>query len=212
MELAEKYSKDPVAFDAVLWVAQNVRGSDADSKKVAEKAYESLIQDHIHNEKLTDVVQGLVYSPSPAAEKLMRMAMEKSPHREVQGRATLALAQFLKNRSELVHQLKEMSDEQLPLYENYFGRDVIEQLKETDPDALMKQAEDLCERVVENYTDLKNYRGTLGDAAEGELFEIRNLAIGRVAPDIEGEDLDGAGFKLSDYRGKVVVLDFWGNW
>ena len=32
------------------------------------------------------------------------------------------------------------------------------------------------------------------------------------APEIEGNDLDGVAFKLSDYRGKVVVLDFWGDW
>jgi hypothetical protein len=38
------------------------------------------------------------------------------------------------------------------------------------------------------------------------------LNIGQVAPEIEGEDLEGKHFKLSDYRGKVVVLDFWGNW
>jgi len=38
------------------------------------------------------------------------------------------------------------------------------------------------------------------------------LSIGKEAPEIEGEDIDGNKFKLSDYRGKVVVLDFWGNW
>ena len=38
------------------------------------------------------------------------------------------------------------------------------------------------------------------------------LAIGREAPEIEGNDIDGVPFKLSDYRGKIVVLDFWGNW
>lgn len=38
------------------------------------------------------------------------------------------------------------------------------------------------------------------------------LAMGTAAPEIVGEDLDGAPFKLSDYRGKVVVLDFWGHW
>jgi peroxiredoxin len=32
------------------------------------------------------------------------------------------------------------------------------------------------------------------------------------APDIEGKDMDGVAFKLSDFRGKVVVLDFWGFW
>lgn len=38
------------------------------------------------------------------------------------------------------------------------------------------------------------------------------LEIGKVAPDIEGVDIDGVRFNLSDYRGKVVVIDFWGDW
>ncbi len=38
------------------------------------------------------------------------------------------------------------------------------------------------------------------------------LNVGQLAPDISGEDIDGVPFKLSDYRGKVVVLDFWGHW
>ena len=41
---------------------------------------------------------------------------------------------------------------------------------------------------------------------------VEGLQVGNLAPEIEGEDLDGRPFKLSDYRGKVVVLDFWGNW
>ncbi len=47
-------------------------------------------------------------------------------------------------------------------------------------------------------------------AAGGE--QVVGLAVGNMAPDIEGEDIDGTKFKLSDYRGKVVVLDFWGHW
>jgi len=38
------------------------------------------------------------------------------------------------------------------------------------------------------------------------------LAIGKVAPEIIGKDVDGNEMKLSDYRGKIVVLDFWGDW
>ncbi len=34
----------------------------------------------------------------------------------------------------------------------------------------------------------------------------------KAAPDIEGQDVDGQKFKLSDYRGKVVLIDFWGDW
>jgi hypothetical protein len=36
--------------------------------------------------------------------------------------------------------------------------------------------------------------------------------LGRPAPEIVGEDTDGIPFRLSDHRGKVVVLDFWGHW
>jgi len=38
------------------------------------------------------------------------------------------------------------------------------------------------------------------------------LSIGCTAPDIVGTDHEGKEFKLSDYRNKVVLLDFWGYW
>lgn len=36
--------------------------------------------------------------------------------------------------------------------------------------------------------------------------------VGEVAPDFEGKKPDGSTLKLSDYRGKMVLLDFWGTW
>jgi thiol-disulfide isomerase/thioredoxin len=48
--------------------------------------------------------------------------------------------------------------------------------------------------------------------AEGELFAARNLSVGKIAPEITGKDHEGQPFALSDYRGKVVVLTFSGNW
>ena len=36
--------------------------------------------------------------------------------------------------------------------------------------------------------------------------------IGQTAPDIDGADVDGRRLRLSDYRGQVVVLHFWGHW
>ena len=47
---------------------------------------------------------------------------------------------------------------------------------------------------------------------QGTINAREKLAVGMPAPDIEGEDLDGVSFKLSDYKGKVVMLDFWGDW
>jgi cytochrome oxidase Cu insertion factor (SCO1/SenC/PrrC family) len=34
----------------------------------------------------------------------------------------------------------------------------------------------------------------------------------RIAPEIVGVDADGKKFHLSDYRGKVVLLDFWASY
>ena len=36
--------------------------------------------------------------------------------------------------------------------------------------------------------------------------------VGAMAPDFEGKTIDGQGFRLSDYRGKVVLLNFFGFW
>ena len=43
-------------------------------------------------------------------------------------------------------------------------------------------------------------------------YMVTKLTIGKTAPDITGGDLDGVPFKLSDYRGRVVLLVFSGEW
>src|ERR1700733_8147987 len=62
----------------------------------------------------------------------------------------------------------------------------------------------------------------LGDAGRAHpadattIDELRHmvgaLTVGKAAPEIDGRDLDGVEFRLSDYRGKVVVLVFSGQW
>lgn len=52
----------------------------------------------------------------------------------------------------------------------------------------------------------------LGARINAPRFVKERLQIGMKVPEIAGEDMGGIAFKLSDYRGKVVVLDFWGFW
>jgi hypothetical protein len=54
-------------------------------------------------------------------------------------------------------------------------------------------------------------RGIRASSAQS-VFKLERLQEGMVAPDIIGGDLDGVEFALSDYRGKIVVIDFWGDW
>jgi hypothetical protein len=52
----------------------------------------------------------------------------------------------------------------------------------------------------------------LGKRVEKMLFKVTHLVVGCEAPEIEGVDHDGEKFRLSEYRGKVVLLPFWGFW
>ncbi|MFO7633397.1 MAG: redoxin domain-containing protein [Caldilinea sp.] len=49
-------------------------------------------------------------------------------------------------------------------------------------------------------------------AQDGEAIGAAQPAVGRPAPDFTLPTLDGGEFRLSDYRGKPVVLNFWATW
>jgi hypothetical protein len=74
------------------------------------------------------------------------------------------------------------------------------------------EAEKVLEQVASEYKDIKSGDRTVADAANAVLFEARNLVVGKTAPEITGEDINGKPMKLSDFKGKVVVLDFFGDW
>ena len=81
-------------------------------------------------------------------------------------------------------------------------------VKDDDATAEAKaESRKLYDSVIREFADTPYAK-----RAEGELFEQDHLQIGKTAPDFEAKDQDGKSFKLSDYRGKVVVIDFWGFW
>ncbi len=87
-------------------------------------------------------------------------------------------------------------------------------VKEADPAALERQAEELLERVVTEFDDVPHWydKRPLGAIAQGELTALRHLKVGMIAPEIVGRDHQNKLFSLAEYRGKVVVLIFSGNW
>src|SRR5688572_4132813 len=76
-------------------------------------------------------------------------------------------------------------------------------LYRNDPD----RAAAINKVILEKYPNT-----TAGQRAKAAIYEAENLVVGKLAPDFEAIDTDGKKFRLSDYRGKVVVLDFWGFW
>jgi len=85
-------------------------------------------------------------------------------------------------------------------------------LKDNDVKAMYATAATLLKKYGKLKIPADRRGRTFTEAVSPLVFEFKNLRIGSAAPNITAKDLDGVEFSLSDYRGKVVVLDFWGDW
>jgi peroxiredoxin len=152
---------------------------------------------------------------SLAGERFLRAVAERSASGEARGFATWALAQVLLEFEQALAFLEDPALERA-LRESAIerrGKELVDELSKRGREALREEALKLLRKVVEDHYFLEwRPTGYLGAAADAQLFELERLQIGMVAPEIEGVDEDGVPFKLSDYRGKVVALDFWGFW
>ncbi len=208
--IVKTWPDDPVAVEATTWLTA-IQSGDG---KTLDELLGVLLEHQIESPNLAGLCGSLQYVSSPESIAFLRAAKAKNPSHDVQGRACYALAQILVGDSRLVEKLRdEHADPDLVQWlTESRGADAVEELRHADPAELQKASEALLEEVVASYGDLKAYHKTLGEQAKGDLFEMRNLVPGKPAPEIEGTDVDGVAFKLSEYRGKVVFLDFWGYW
>jgi hypothetical protein len=204
--IAKAEPKTETGLDAAVWAAQGLRpatvelgGKDKEAVKAALKKAEEqaeaerrelvaiVIDHHLTNVKARGVISLLANQAAsdPKALDTLELIATRNPHKPVQAAAVLAIAEVYKGKAEP------------------YGKK-----PPADADEWYKKAEAAFERVLKGYADVTLY----SKAATAALYELRNLAVGKTAPEIEGVDVDGVTFKLSDYRGKVVMLDFWGHW
>ncbi len=174
----------PMAVQALAMVVNR-----APDTPLGREAAELILKEHIHDESLDAAFGLFVKSESDLALKVLRAAYNSSPHARVKGRAGFSLACLLKTRAE-----------------RDGWRDLSISRAET------AEAEYLFAETEAHFGNLRDSRGSMAELARSQLDELHTLSVGKVAPEITGEDTDGQPMQLSDYRGKVVVLAFWGNW
>jgi AhpC/TSA family protein len=214
VELAEQNPKDPIALDALIQAVWNVNSTPWPFELVGPdeapaRALALIERDHLKSEKLGPLCQRVSYGFREEYEKFLRAVDASDGERAVKGIASLSLAHLLSNRAQRIETIR-AQERRVADFEALFGRDYVRKLVAQDFEREMAQAGALLEEAAAKYGDVKVPDSvTVGERAAAELFEVRHLRVGREAPDVEGDDQDGRRFKLSDYRGKVVLLDFW---
>ncbi len=209
LQLAEQNPDDPIAVQALGWILSNASGTPE-----GEKAVQKLLAVAAANKEDQAVFDALASFVSRGqgelVDKVSRFLVENHIDNEKLGMVCLRMmySRSPQAQATLREVIDKTSNQTVKGEATYaLAKMMLRSGPETN-----KEAEELLESVVTNYADIDLGRRTLGQMAEGDLFELRNLQIGMNAPEIEGEDIDGQTFKLSDYKGKVLVLDFWGDW
>ncbi|GFN34916.1 TlpA family protein disulfide reductase [Tepidimicrobium xylanilyticum] len=72
-----------------------------------------------------------------------------------------------------------------------------------DDKGVVEQNPQEQDNVVDDVED------TIGESANDDITE---LAIDKLAPNFTLESLQGEEVSLEDYRGKIVLINFWGTW
>lgn len=217
---AQEHPNAPEAIDLLIWSVQNVvAGYYPWYDDEITHSYELLTKMGAKSDRIGPLCYG-AYSTSysnPAAEQFLRTVLDSNPDRTVRGLACLSIGRHYRLISSLARKLKDpILGPPLEAAKASTPHGFLEGLKKADPEALDVEAGSYFDRVVKEYPDVtlpEPYSQTpIGELARGELFKLKNLVVGKPAPEIEGTDLDGHRLRLSDYRGKVVALVFWATW
>ncbi len=211
LALAEKHKGDPVAVDALINVVTNQF-----TPKESEQAANILIRDHIRGEAMISLYSELG-SPhlvfSQAGDKILRAGVANAPSHQAQARACWRLAEHLKYKARTLRKLMgPYPDPFWLLLAKASGTEVLKDARPGVPESIETEAVLYYARLAEQYEDVSTGNEPTGEAARREIFKLRDLAIGKPAPEAEGPDVEGKPMKLSDYRGKIVLLTFAGSW
>ena len=220
-QVVSENPKEDEAVDALVWVIRHGREpiGPKSSDLASAKALALVKKDFLNHEKVASICRSIQHVELNAnAEAICREVLAKHADPATRGWAAYALSGMLRQNAEIARTIKKSNDRARANFGKAFGEQLVAKVTENGaPDAMVKEGEGLLEQVIatKEFADAKvpNHDDfTLGELASAKLFRLRNLVPGKQFPELSGTDLRGETLKLSDYRGKVVVVSFWGTW
>jgi peroxiredoxin len=188
--LIKEHPADAAAFAAVLVLVGDLHYF------LDDQMTKIVLDHHMENPRMGKLCFAARYRGGEDwVRRILEAAAEKHPQKAVRGVATFSLGDYYRREARPfgTSPPKERVAQLLKKGTDYYQQTIKDFDDVTTPDGKWK----LAERAKHELARLKN---------------LENLQVGRPAPPISGTDLEGKPLKLEDYRGKVVVVVFWGSW
>ena len=190
LEIARADPTDDLGFLALHFAFYEHMGfDDPERGEIRDEVYEALEAHYVHDLRLDRMLLGLIRFGGEGGVDLVDKVVADSDHRRLRARGAFWSA---------MERLMEVDDLDSPPEERARVR---------------AEVTAMANLVAEEYGDVEVFRGEAGgEAIEPVLYALENLALGSELPEAGAERIGGDTESLSDYRGQVLLLDFWATW
>ena len=204
--LAAEQPNTTASLDALNWVIKRF-----ESGNYADRALILLAKHHAAAVTLDEVFIYIGNNPSLQVGMFYRQVIAANKNPSILGKAHFRLGIYLMRQLEISREVQ-AKPEAREKYDLFYGKDLTAFLLTMNHIQNRKEALQHFVVIQQKYASVKTFQGQLGPLANIQEFKLAHLSVGGVAPEITGKDVFGKPLKLSDFRGKIVLLDFWGDW
>jgi hypothetical protein len=232
LDLIEQDPRDPESLRAMTWHVDQYWTSGTEGPLIDQltRSVDVLLRHYADEPRIAFRVMVRPSTlPSLLDDLLTAPLAAAARRRETKGLAVMALGEYREDKARMVLRIQATEGRyhvdvepgktwESPLYSEAYEK----VLRESDAFALFAEAEAVFARVVTEFADVMRPMkcaddegfltwvapGKLGDLAGEHLAVLRAVTVGRPAPDLPWTGADGRATRLSDLRGKVVLLSF----
>jgi S1-C subfamily serine protease/peroxiredoxin len=177
------------AYQASYLLCESLADDSDDSRKCRKQIYELLLKHHLPRRDIGRVAASVVAYSDEDSRAFCRAILEKSAHPQVKAEAGWAMAAI-----------------------NLVSMDTEGTLDLGKIQAARDDVEAMAKRMETEFAKVEIFDSVGKEAAVALRAYLTSVRIGLPAAATKGVDMDGKLFQLSDYKGKVILLDFFANW
>ncbi len=190
LEIARADPTDDLGFLALHFAFyEHMAFDDPERREIRDEVYGFLAEHYVDDLRLDRMLLGLIRFGGEGGVDLVDEVVANSSRRRLRARGAFWSA---------TERLMDVDDLNATAAERAEVRDEVTRM---------------ARLVAEEYGDVEVFRGEAGgEAIRPVLYALENVTAGSVLPEAAALRIGGAEESLSQYRGSVLLLDFWATW